>query len=147
MVDHERWMRQSIEIASRNPDAPFGSILVEIDSDRAVALGINKSRSNPILHGEMDAINNYSLAGGRDWNRLSLYTTAEPCCMCQAAIIWAGIPRIVFGTSIATLKVLGWRQFDLTAAQVAQAAPFSDCQILGNVLAPECDDLFRRARQ
>ena len=66
--------------------------------------------------------------------------------MCQAAIVWAGIPEVIFGTSIASLTQFGWRQFELTAEQVVAHAKFAACQISGGFLAEECDELFRAAR-
>jgi tRNA(Arg) A34 adenosine deaminase TadA len=66
--------------------------------------------------------------------------------MCQAAIIWAGIPEVVFGTSIATLKELGWEQFHLRAIDVEKRAAFAECQIVGGVLAEQCDQLFKEAK-
>ena len=35
-----------------------------------------------------------------DPSQLVLYTTAEPCPMCQGAISWSGIGTVVSGTSI-----------------------------------------------
>lgn len=32
------------------------------------------------------------------------YTTAEPCPMCQAAILWSGIGTVVLGSSIRSLQ-------------------------------------------
>ena len=140
-------MQRAIETARRNnPRAPFGSILVDSATNEVVAEGFNRSRSNPILHGEIDVINCYAANEMNHWSRLRLYTTAEPCCMCQAAIIWARIPEVVFGTSIATLTRLGWRQFELTAAVVASKARFTRCDIRGGVLEDGCDQLFKRAK-
>ena len=144
-ANHERFMGIAIEIASRNPAAPSGSILVDMSSDRIVAEGVNCTNANPILHGEIDAIMRYAEIGS-NWSSLRLYTTAEPCCMCQAAIIWSGIPEVVFGSSIQTLKRLGWNQFDQSAEQVIASARFASCQIEGGVLSRECDQLFRKAK-
>jgi tRNA(adenine34) deaminase len=80
-----------------------------------------------------------------NWSRLCLYTTAEPCCMCQGAILWAGIRRVVFGTSIETLRKLGWRQIEIPAAEVVRRTPLAQCELIGAVLERECDDLFRAA--
>jgi tRNA(adenine34) deaminase len=38
---------------------------------------------------------------------LVLYTTAESCPMCQAAILWSGIGTVVFGSSIRFLQQQG----------------------------------------
>jgi tRNA(Arg) A34 adenosine deaminase TadA len=145
---HEMFMRRAIELARGNPAAPFAAILVERDTNRIVAEGINRHTENPTWHGEIDVINR---CAGRDravdWARLRLYTTAEPCCMCQGAILWAGIPEVVFGTSIRTLQRFGWKQIELTAEEVTRRAGFTQCRLIGGVLEAECDELFRRAGQ
>ena len=146
MTNHAHFMKKAIAIAKQNRKSPFGALLVETTSDEIVATGLNHAKQNPTLHGEMVAIHDFAATGRKNWESLRLYTTAEPCCMCQAAIIWARIPEVIFGTSIETLGKLGWRQFRLTAADVVKSADFSDCQITGGVLEPECDDLFRNAK-
>ncbi len=136
-------MRHAIRVARGNPDAPFGTVLVHSQTSEIVAEGINRVQQNPILHGEIDAINHYAQQGANEWSKLRLYTTAEPCCMCQAAIIWAGIPEVIFGVSIKQLMELGWNQIELRAEQVNDSANFSSCKITGGVLLQECDELFR----
>lgn len=143
-VDHEEYMRRAIKLALSNPLAPFGALLVDREQEHVVAKGLNQVKRNPLLHGEIDAINQYAERGEKRWSHLRLYTTAEPCCMCQAAVIWAGIPEVIYGTSIATLAELGWKQFDLTSRDVSRKAPFARCSIVGGILALECDRLFIR---
>ncbi len=147
MQGHEALMRKAVEVAGRNPSAPFASILFDTEEDRVVIEGINRSSQNPILHGEIDALMRYAENGLDRWSRLRLYTTAEPCCMCQAAIIWAGIPEVIFGTSIERLASSGWNQFQLKATEVAETAPFAQCKIVGGVLEDVCDRLFEAARK
>jgi tRNA(adenine34) deaminase len=65
--------------------------------------------------------------------------------MCQAAVCWAGIGLVVFGTSIRFLQRLGWRQIDILAAEVVQRAPFHRCQVQGGVLESACNSLFEEA--
>jgi tRNA(Arg) A34 adenosine deaminase TadA len=143
---HETFMRRAIELARGNPAAPFAAILVERDTGRIVAEGINRHAENPTWHGEIDVINRHAATGRAvEWERLRLYTTAEPCCMCQGAILWAGIPEVVYGTSIRTLQRFGWKQIDLTADEVARRTAFTQCRLIGGVLEAECDELFRRA--
>ena len=111
-----------------------------------MAQGLNRCEFSPIRHGEIEAIERYATEQPEvDWSKLWLYTTAEPCCMCQGAILWAGIRRVVFGTSIRTLQELGWRQIDISAAEVVRRTPDATCELIGGVLERECDALFREA--
>lgn len=143
----EAFMRRAVEIAKRNPECPFGAVLVNIDTWEVVAEGLNDSQSNPVRHGEIDAIERCAVEHSHvDWSKLWLYTTAEPCCMCQGAVLWAGIPRVVYGTSIETLRAMGWRQIDIPATEVVGRMPGVACEIKGGVLEAECDALFRAAR-
>ena len=142
---HERNMRRAIEIARGNPDAPFGTVIAHGDTGEVLAEGLNDAEKNPILHGEIDAIMN--LAGTDldvDWTRLVLYTTGEPCPMCSGAILWCGIPHVVFGTSIATLERLDLPQISLSCGEIARRASssFAHPEVTGGVLERECDALF-----
>ena len=147
MVKHQEFMQRAIEVARNNPRAPFGAVLVDIPSREIVAEGLNRTSLNPIMHGEMDAINNYAAKHLNGWDSLRLYTTAEPCAMCQSAIVWARIPEVVFGTSIGKLVEMGWNQFTLTAMQLVLHAPFASCSVVGGVLSEQCDQLFLQATQ
>lgn len=62
--------------------------------------------------------------------------------MCQSAIIWAGIPRVVFGTSIKHLKKYGWKQIDLPAAEVNKKSSFYKGTLTGGVFSEKTDLLF-----
>ena len=142
-LDHEHHMRRAIEIAKDNPNAPFGTVIVAQETGEVLAEGLNEAERNPILHGEVAAILNLAEARpGVDWTRLVLYTTAEPCPMCAGAILWCGIPHVVFGTSIGTLKRLGLPQIDLPAEEVAGRSSFGVFELAGGVLEGECDALF-----
>lgn len=146
MNDHERYMRRAIALATNVPDLPFGALIVDGESDQILAEGWNKTSLNPTWHGEIDAINRLVSAGNSSGRRhLVLYTTAEPCPMCQAAILWSGIEEVVFGTSIQTLQRLGWRQIDITADEVVRRSPTWTCTVTGGVLERECDALFETA--
>jgi tRNA(Arg) A34 adenosine deaminase TadA len=143
---HQKYMRRAIEIARRNRGAPFGALLVHRQSGEIVAEGLNRWKENPTWHGEIDAINRCAAENrGVEWSGLRLYTTAEPCCMCQGAILWTGIPEVVFGTSIQTLTRLGWNQIDIPAHEVARRTPFARCKLIGGILERDCDELFRAA--
>ncbi|HEX6047578.1 MAG TPA: nucleoside deaminase [Pyrinomonadaceae bacterium] len=142
----ERYMRRAIQLAANNPKYPFAALLVNSKKDVAVAEGWNRSAQNPTWHGEMDAINKCAAFDPKvDWTVLTLYTTAEPCAMCQGAVAWSGISRVVFGSSIPFLKSLDWWAIDIRAAEVARLSAFRTCTVVGGVLEEECNQLFRKA--
>ena len=112
-MDHERYMRRAIQIACGNPDAPFGCVIADAETGEILAEGLNDAEKSPILHGETAAvIDLFDGRPGADPSDLVLYTTAEPCPMCSGAILWGGIPRVVLGTRLETLKSFGrWWTF------------------------------------
>jgi tRNA(Arg) A34 adenosine deaminase TadA len=142
-MSDETFMRRAIELALQDPRLPFGAVIVRAATGEVVAEGRNHSGQSPVLHGEIDAIHRCALScPGIDWRALTLYSTAEPCPMCAAAVLWAGIPRVVFGTSIGTLVEKGWHQIDIPAEEVVRRASFGRCVLVGGVLRAECDALF-----
>lgn len=143
--DDERYMQRAIRLAGNNPKYPFAALLVD-QTKGIVAEGWNRSLLNPTWHGEMDAINRYAASRSQiDWTKLTLYTTAEPCAMCQGAVAWAGIKRVVYGSSIPFLKSLNWWAIDIRAEELARLATFRQCTVVGGVLEEECNKLFRTA--
>lgn len=146
MIEHESYMATAAELALGHPANPFAALLVDRSSGEVLAEGVNSTRMNPLCHGEIVCINNAAQTLSRDdWKNTILYSTAEPCCMCQAAILWCRIPHVVYGTSIETLRSLGWDQFAMDAADVTDAAPFADCELTSRVLIDRCDALFQQA--
>jgi tRNA(adenine34) deaminase len=144
--DDEYYIGRAIRSASNVPKYPFGALLVDRKKGEIVADGWNRSVQNPTWHGEMDAINKCSASHAKiDWTGLTLYTTAEPCAMCQGAVAWTGIGRVVFGSSIPFLKSLNWWAIDIRAEELARRAPFRECTVVGGVMEEECNKLFRRA--
>ena len=144
--DDEKYMRRAIQLAANVPKYPFGALLVDQKKSVVVAEGWNRSVQNPTWHGEIDAINKCAASNPKiDWTNLTIYTTAEPCAMCQGAVAWAGIKRVVFGSSIPFLKSLNWWAIDIRAEELARLAAFRECTVVGGVLEEECNKLFRTA--
>ncbi len=145
-LDHELYMRRAIELAGKVPMAPFGAVIVDRETDTVLSEGWNRTTVNPTWHGEIDAIN--ALASSDvcfTEKSLVLYTTAEPCPMCQGAILWTGIETVVFGTSIRSLQRFGWRQIDILAEEVVRRSPAWHCTLIAGVMEQECDALFEWA--
>jgi tRNA(adenine34) deaminase len=112
-----------------------------------LAQGVNNSKTNPTLHGEIVAINDYVARHcNQGWADGILYTTGEPCPMCMSAIVWTGIGGVVYGSSITTLAEAGIAQIMIRAREVRDAAPWYRGRIMGGILRAETDALFRNSR-
>src|SRR5215470_5348242 len=148
LAAHEAAMRLAITAAKANPFYPFGAVIIGA-ADRAVlAQGVNNSKTNPTLHGEIVAINDYvARHGNQGWADGILYTTGEPCPMCMSAIVCTGIGGVVYGSSITTLAEVGIPQIMVDASVVRDAAPFYCGRIMGGVLRAETDALFRNRQR
>jgi creatinine deaminase len=79
---------------------PIGSLLV-IDG-HVVGRGHNRriQKGSPILHAEMDCLENAGRLKARDYARATLYSTLSPCDMCSGASLLYKIPRIVIGENL-----------------------------------------------
>lgn len=142
---HEMHMYEAIALAKQGGPFPAGAVIVDTKSGAVLARGINASGRHPLLHAEIDAISRLAGSDKRvDWHGLALYTTAEPCPMCQAAIEWAGISQVYYGTPIPFLIKNGWQQIAIRAAEVAAKTPFRETEITGGILESECNRLYRR---
>jgi tRNA(Arg) A34 adenosine deaminase TadA len=142
-LNHDNYMDRAIALGLRRPRTPFGALVVAADSGEVLAEGVNSVQDSPTRHGEMVAIDAWAAAhGSRGERKLILYTTAEPCPMCMAAILWARIEVVVFGSSIPHLVREGWNQIQIRAVEIARCTPFTSCQVIGGVRKAECDRLF-----
>ncbi|MCX5680277.1 MAG: nucleoside deaminase, partial [Candidatus Omnitrophica bacterium] len=76
---------------------PIGSVLVK--DNRIIAKGHNKrvQENNPILHGEMDCLNNAGRIGS--YRNTVIYSTLMPCYMCAGTIVQFKIPKVIVGES------------------------------------------------
>lgn len=76
---------------------PIGSALVK--DGKLIATGRNKrvQEQNPILHGEMDCLNNAGRIGS--YKGTVMYSTLMPCYMCAGTIVQFKIPKVVVGES------------------------------------------------
>jgi tRNA(adenine34) deaminase len=148
MAVHERAMRQAIAEARRNPIYPFGAVIVRAATGAITARGVNTTRTNPILHGEIATMNDYvARHGNKDWTEHILYTTGEPCPMCMSALVWAGIGGVVFASSIDSIRRAGIDQINISAKSVVDASPFWHGTLLGGVLQAETDRMFQQRKR
>ena len=149
MSDHQSiFMAKTIEIASSNPIAPYGAMIVYDDRD-ILLQSVNSAHHHPLMHGELSVIHTLFDKGfSGDCNKLSLYTTAEPCPMCAAAIYWAMIPTVIYGSSIPFLHDLFGRQIQVRASEIFSKTPdFYHGNLIGGVMEDECNQLFIEAKR
>lgn len=93
-------MRAAIDEAKRGlaeGGIPIGSVLA-LDG-AIVGRGRNRrvQSGSPVLHAEMDCLENAGRLSARDYQRATIYTTLSPCDMCSGAILLYKIPRVVIG--------------------------------------------------
>ncbi|MGZ8095326.1 MAG: nucleoside deaminase [Methylosarcina sp.] len=145
-MKHTNFMRRAIALASHVPEFPFGAVIIRRSDGYCIGEGFNQSALNPTLHGEMVAIHQCAeLHRPTDWSGFDLYTTAEPCPMCQSAIEWVGIGTVYYGTSIPYLQRQNWWQINIRASEVSERTSFRNTRIVGGLLEAECNALFDKA--
>ena len=96
----DEFMQEAIRQARKSLDEggiPIGSALVK--HGELVASGHNKrvQENNPILHGEMDCLNNAGRVGS--FRDTVIYSTLMPCYMCAGTIVQFKIPKVIVGES------------------------------------------------
>ncbi|HLL94680.1 MAG TPA: nucleoside deaminase [Spirosoma sp.] len=96
----DEFMQEAIRQARKSLSEggiPIGSALVK--NGQLVASGHNKrvQQDNPILHGEMDCLNNAGRVGS--FRDTVIYSTLMPCYMCAGTIVQFKIPKVIVGES------------------------------------------------
>ena len=101
---------------------PIGSVLVH--DGKIIGRGHNRrvQRGSPILHGEMDALENAGRYPARIYREATIYTTLSPCSMCSGAIALYGIPRVVIGENVTFMGEEEWLRGKGVTIEVANDA-------------------------
>jgi guanine deaminase len=140
------FMRRAIAEARGHLEAmdggPFGACLVRGDEVLAVAHNTVLKDLDPTCHAEITAIRlaarklkSYDLSG------CEIYSTTEPCPMCFAAIHWARIGRLIYGTAIIEVAQLGFNELTLGSRQMQELGR-SPVAVYSGFLADECRQLL-----
>jgi guanine deaminase len=140
------FMRRAIAEARAHLPAmdggPFGVCLVRNDEVLAVAHNTVLKDLDPTCHAETNAIRlaarklkSYDLSG------CDIYSTTEPCPMCFAAIHWARIGRLIYGTAIGEAARLGFNELTLGSRQMQELGR-SPVVIYPGFLVDECRQLL-----
>jgi tRNA(Arg) A34 adenosine deaminase TadA len=135
-------MRRALVEARRNlrraDGGPFGSCILRGGRILAAARNTVLARRDPTCHAEISAIRLAARRlGTHDLSGCTICATTEPCPMCFAAIHWAGIGRIVYGTRIADVARLGFRELTVSNRTLRRLGGGS-VEIVGGLLREEC---------
>jgi creatinine deaminase len=101
---------------------PIGSVLVH--RGEIIGRGHNRrvQRGSPILHAEMDALENAGRRPAKIYRESVLYTTLSPCAMCSGAVVLYGIPRVIAGENRSFVGEEAWLRSRGVVVEVAQDA-------------------------
>ena len=128
----------------RAAGGPFGACIVRDGRVLATARNTVLARRDPTCHAEVNAIRLAARRlGTHDLSGCRIYSTTEPCPMCFAAIHWAGIETLVYGTRIADVACLGFRELTISN-RTMQRLGGSAVRIVPGVLKEECLELLRQ---
>jgi tRNA(Arg) A34 adenosine deaminase TadA len=126
---------------------PFGALIVDSQSGETLMRGRNAVavENDPSAHAEVRTVRlackkrkSHSLVG------YTLYTTCEPCPMCMANALWAGLDRVVYGATIEDANRY-CRQICIPAVEIAQRSDM-ECIVTGPILRQFCNTLFTDPR-
>jgi guanine deaminase len=101
----EKFMRRAIELSAQalqqGGARPYGAVVVM--DGRIVGEGLNQAAKNfdPTSHGEVEAVRDACRnLKTTDLSGAELYTSCEPCSVCVATMLMAGISRMYYGASL-----------------------------------------------
>lgn len=140
-------MRRALAEARRNlqraAGGPFGACVLRGGRLVAAARNTVLARRDPTCHAEINAIRLAARRlGTHDLSGCTICSTTEPCPMCFAAIHWAGIDRIVYGSRIADVARLGFRELRVSNRTLRRLGG-GTVRIVGGLLGEECRGLLR----
>lgn len=127
IIEHVRRAIALAHEARARGDRPFGAVLLAGTPLEVLAEGGNRVTSSGDIraHAELDAVEAARTAGLAD--RIAggtMVASGEPCPMCAAGMVWAGIDRIVFAAAEPDFAPLldGGPRFTLRCADVVTAS-------------------------
>jgi tRNA(Arg) A34 adenosine deaminase TadA len=121
MKTDETYMREAIRQAQQGVEKgnrPYGSVLVNpVGEIVSRAHNTVLETNDPFAHGEINAMRSYcQKIGTIDLAGYTLYATSEPCPMCAAAVGWANISRLVFGSYREDFQKPGYKRQNVRVA-------------------------------
>jgi len=142
-VSHEKFMFEALKEAKKayaKKEAPIGAVAVQGERVIARAHNIREDLQDPTAHAEIICIQKASKKLGQ-WrlNKVTLYSTLEPCAMCAGAIIHARLKELVFGAYDPKAGACG-SKLDLTKKGLLN----HKFKVTAGVLEKECSDILKK---
>jgi len=123
MAENTEILQECFELAmqaKKRGDGPFGSVILDGEGKTIARAGNTTGSDGTVVHhAEINAIKQAEVVRGKgSLSGCVLYTSAEPCPMCAAAIAWSGIDMVYYSVSIEGLTKVGMDQIDLSCSEV-----------------------------
>lgn len=126
---------------------PFGAAIVDTGSGELLYRARNAvmRENDPSSHAELRTVRLASKKLGRPTLQgYTLYSTCEPCAMCMANALWAGLDRVVYGATIEDAN-RHCNQIRIPASEIVKRSDMA-CVVEGDVLRDLCYRLFTDPR-
>ena len=140
-------MRLAVQEAKKNlknpSGGPFGACIVK--GNKVLAIARNSVLAyDATCHAEINAIRRASAKMRTfDLSGCVIYSTTEPCPMCFAAIHWARIDTVIFGTTISDAQKIGFNELRISNRTLKKIGR-SRIKIYPGILREECFALLRK---
>lgn len=146
MKPQKKWMVLALKNArsgmKKRAGGPFGACIVQKGKAIAVAHNTVLGSRNPVRHAEINAIHIASKKlRTHDLSDCVIYSTTEPCPMCFAAIHWARIPAVYFGTGIEDVRKRGFNELSISNLHMKKAGR-SPVRVRGKFMLRACRELL-----
>jgi len=126
---------------------PYGAEIFDSNTGVSLMRALNRvgEDHDPSGHGEIVTIRQ-ACKKLQEWSLkgYTLYTTCEPCPMCMACCLWAGLDRVVYGATIEDAARFG-HQIMISSAEVARRTDLK-CSVTGPVEQDRALELFTNAK-
>lgn len=134
---------QAAQIGLRIGQSPFGAAIFNPHGNLVVAAH-NEVRAHvdPTAHAEVVAIRlACRKVGSKSLKGFWLFATCEPCPMCAAATVFAGIEQVVFGASVADARKAGFGELQEPCGTIFDVSALKP-NVYPGVLYDDCVALF-----
>lgn len=128
---------------AHNSQTPYGAVIVKDGKVVAQAGNRVKPDDDPTAHAEVSAIRTLmqQLQAGPSLEAgYTLYTTCEPCPMCAATCVWAGISEIVYGVGNDDFSEENPNLIELRCQELIARSP-KPIKVTGGLLKGQCKQL------